>query len=103
MIYFFHSLMKLSPEQIIKLQKLSAVKISPDQEKDFFDKLSSVIAFLSDLQKMDLSHVTLKENAQNIWLSPRMGTQGFEDIDAIMENVQHEQINHSLVVKSVLD
>ncbi len=95
--------MQLTSDQITKLQDLSAIKLSHEEEQVFFDKLWSIIEFLAQLKQLDLTDISLDDGDVWHYMETVHGLDEFSDSEALLHNVEHELINNSIVVKSSLD
>ena len=94
--------MKLTEEEFEKLQKLACIKLSDDEKEKFWNQLESIINFLDELGKLDLSwDIELWEDDVNN-LRTITWTEYFEDKDKLLQNVDHKLVNNSIVIKSVL-
>lgn len=92
--------MSLTKEEINKLKKLSALDLNEEEERAFVEKLWDIINFLWKLKNIEVVS-NFSEFSDNVvdmvdWV------EDFVDYMKIMENVEHEKINNSIVVKSVL-
>jgi hypothetical protein len=63
--------------------------------------LGSIIEFLGQLQKLDFSDIDLDISDDQL-LIPVVGIHPYDDSKGLLNNVEHEIINNSIVVKSVL-
>jgi len=104
MIFFvfriYLKIMSLTKEEINKLKKLSALDLNEEEERAFVEKLWDIINFLWKLKNIEVVS-NFSEFSDNVvdmvdWV------EDFVDYMKIMENVEHEKINNSIVVKSVL-
>jgi len=94
--------MKLIDKELARLQKLACIKLSPEEQVKLWNQLQNIIAFLDKLQEIKI--------AKNGWKSIKIenplrtleGMKKFEDAKALLQNVKHEKINNSIVIKSVL-
>ena len=102
----------LTSEQLEKLQTLSNIKLNPSEQGDFLQKLDPIISKLDELWSVDIS----------IEDSPSFSKRGLGgDLNSLraldttfewekqkniaknmMKNIEHEVINNSVVIKSVL-
>lgn len=101
----------LTAEQLEKLQTLANIKLDASQQEDFLNKLDPVIAKLEELWSVDISDRKLEsvfEGASSELNTLRALDSTFEwekqkeIAENIMKNVEHEVINNSVVIKSVL-
>lgn len=98
--------MILTNQELERLQKLACIKLSAQEQTKLWSQLQSIISFLDKLQEIS----TLNEDKPSVksggginnplrvigWVRP------FEDTKALLQNVKHEKINNSIVIKSVL-
>lgn len=92
--------MTLTQEELQKLQRLSAISLEwPEQEK-FKSQLWDIINFLGELDQLDLSDIDTELESQGLTLR---AIEWIEECDDdLLQNVEHEVINNSVVIKSVL-
>jgi aspartyl/glutamyl-tRNA(Asn/Gln) amidotransferase C subunit len=94
--------MKLTEEELKKLQKLACIKLSEWEKVKFWNQLESIINLLDELGKLDLSgDFELDEKDVNN-LRTITWTEDFGDKNKLLQNVEHKLINNSVVIKSVL-
>lgn len=91
----------LTKEELKHLQKLSNVNIDKSWEEKFLSKLDSVIWMLDKLNTIDTSNVT---EINWLWNNLRVikWTKDFQNKKEILENVKHDVINNSILIKSAL-
>jgi Asp-tRNA(Asn)/Glu-tRNA(Gln) amidotransferase C subunit len=88
-------------QQIQHLQKLSCIKLSPEQEKKLGGQLTNIIAFLSSLP--DVGEQTQdKPSTDQVSLRTIAGVYQDTSDQKLLANVHHKIINNSIVIKSVL-
>lgn len=93
--------MYLNQEQLNHLQKLSNINISESEQQSFLQKLEPVISKLNELANVDVSD--LKDTSQNENTLRSLGwPKEFWNKKKIIDNVNHEILNNSIVIKSVL-
>lgn len=94
-------MVNLTKEELQHLEKLANVSIDSDQEDKFLSKLDSVVDKLNDLNMVDTSNVMDVQDPSNtlrvIWW-----TRDFENKKWIIDNVKHDVVNNSIVIKSAL-
>lgn len=94
--------MKLTEEELNKLQKLACIRLNDEEKEKLWNQLESIIALLDELGKLDLSEdIDIDENDLNN-LKTISGTREREDKDKLLQNVEHKLLNNSVVIKSVL-
>ena len=91
----------LTKEELKHLQKLSNVNIDESWEEKFLSKLDSVIWMLDKLNSIDTSNIT---EINWFWNTLRVieWTKNFQNKKEILENVKHDVINNSILIKSAL-
>jgi aspartyl/glutamyl-tRNA(Asn/Gln) amidotransferase C subunit len=91
----------LTKEELKHLQKLSNVNIDESWEEKFLSKLDSVIWMLDKLNSIDTSNIT---EINWLWNTLRVieWTKNFQNKKEILENVKHDVINNSILIKSAL-
>jgi len=101
--------MHLTSEQLNKLENLSNIKLTASQQDDFLQKLDPVIAKLEELAAVDTSGVDISDqNGSDDDNTLRVLDYTFEwekqknIAESVIKNVEHEVINNSVVIKSVL-
>ena len=91
----------LTAQELEHLEKLSNVKIDISEQEKFLTKLDSVIWMLDKLNSIDTSNI----NEIN-WLWARLriipGIKDFQNKKEILQNVKHDVVNNSIVIKSAL-
>ncbi len=94
--------MKLTEEELNKLQKLACIRLNEEEKEKFWNQLESIITLLDELGKLDLSgDIDIDENDINN-LRTISGTQDWENKEKLLQNVEHKLVNNSVVIKSVL-
>jgi Asp-tRNA(Asn)/Glu-tRNA(Gln) amidotransferase C subunit len=88
-------------QELIRLQKLSCIALSPEEEKKFWTQLNDIIWFLGQLPDTK-GNIDLKTKANNISLRTIEGVKEDQNGKKLMKNVKHEVVNNSIVIKSVL-
>ena len=105
----------LTQAQLEKLQQLSSIDLNASEQEDFLQKLDPVIAKLEELGEYPVS-LSLKEREVSSEVKLEYsGEVTLRTLDTtfewdkqqniaenIMKNVEHEVINNSVVIKSVL-
>ncbi len=79
-----------------QLERLSRLQIEDPEQ--FMKKLWSVISYVESIQKIDLSEVKV-ETLHTLHPLDTVTPAGEKNL---LSNVQHEKVNHSIVVQSVL-
>ncbi len=104
----------LTQSQLEKLQQLSNIELNSSEQEDFLQKLDPVIAKLEELGKYPTSlsseerEVKSEVKTETSEVSLRTLDTTFEwekqknIAENIIKNVEHEIINNSIVIKSVL-
>jgi len=94
--------MILDKNELDRLQKLSCIRLSLEEQAKLWIQISGIIAFLNKLNEIKID--------KNGWTSIKIEnplrtlewTHAFDDTKALLQNVKHEKINNSIVIKSVL-
>ncbi len=86
----------LSKTQFDNIKKLANLDIKNEQE--FLDKLTPIIEYLENIQKIDTSDITDKEN--NKFINIIKQQTNFDNQSWILQNAKHQQINNSIIIKS---
>ena len=88
-------------QELKRLQKLSCISLSPEQEKKFWSQLGDIIGFLGQLPdiKWD-ANSNISKNT--LTLRTIEGVQESSENKKILKNVKHPIVNNSIVIKSVL-
>jgi len=94
--------MSLSLEELKRLQGLSLVEIDEKHQDKFISDLDNIIGFLQDMQNIDIPSEYLDEISDE-YLTPVIWVDEFADSSGLLNNVEHEIINNSIVVKSALN
>ena len=91
----------LTKEELKHLQKLSNVNIDESWEEKFLSKLDSVIWMLDKLNSVDISSI---QEINWLWNTLRVieWTKDFPNKKEILQNVKHDVVNNSIVIKSAL-
>ena len=94
-------MVNLTKQEFQHLEKLASVNIDENQEDKFLAKLDSVVDKLQDLNMVDTSDIVDMDSQSNtlrvIWW-----TNDFPNKKWIIDNVKHDVINNSIVIKSAL-
>jgi aspartyl/glutamyl-tRNA(Asn/Gln) amidotransferase C subunit len=94
--------MVLDQKELKRLQKLACISLSPEEQVKLGNQLQGIISFLDTLQEIKISceqkQTDTSENPLRTW----KGVRKFDDTKALLQNVKHEKINNSIVIKSVL-
>lgn len=93
--------MTVSDSEIKRLQKLSCIALTPEEEKKLWKQLNDIITFLGQLPtpQGDTSSEAKKDK---LTLRTVKGIKEDENGKKIMKNVKHGVVNNSIVIKSVL-
>ncbi|MFA6255914.1 MAG: hypothetical protein WC606_01900 [Candidatus Absconditabacterales bacterium] len=90
-------------QEIKRLQKLSCIALSPEEEKKFGTQLTSIIAFLGQLPETKVKSEKGKVKIDGkLSLRTIAGVTESADSKKILKNVKHPIVNNSIVIKSVL-
>lgn len=94
-------MVNLTKEELKHLQTLSSVTIDESWEEKFLSKLDSVIWMLDKLNTVDVSNI---KEINWLWNKLRIieWTKDFPNKKEILENVKHDVINNSILIKSAL-
>lgn len=92
---------KINKQELAHLEKLANINIDESQEWPFLEKLDSIIDKLDDLNKFDTKWELISRDNTNP-LRTISNTKDFEDKKKILDNVKHDVINNSIVIKSAL-
>lgn len=94
--------MTLTDKELERLQKLAAIELSPEEQKKLGSQLQSIVSFLDKLQEVKIDWVIwIDEHIDNPLRTLEWVVES-EDTQALLDNVKHEKINNSIVIKSVL-
>lgn len=96
--------MSLSPQELARLQKLACIKLSAEEQAKFWKQLQGIIAFLDKLNQIQVADDRWQMAEKKIEnpLRALEGVRAFDDSKVLLQNVKHEKINNSIVIKSVL-
>ncbi|MFA7298745.1 MAG: hypothetical protein WC010_03830 [Candidatus Absconditabacterales bacterium] len=86
-------------QEIQRLQKLSCIALSPEQEQKFGKQLNDIIGFLGKLPDIKGQSGSKKDK---LTLRTLEGVKNDVDSKKILKNVKYEIVNNSIVIKSVL-
>ena len=94
-------MINLTTKELEHLEKLCNVHIEESQQKNFLKKLDSIVNKLNELNSIDTSDINIQDNTQKSlrilwWISD------FPNKKEILDNVKHEVVNNSIVIKSAL-
>lgn len=99
--FIFHYMMTDFSQELKRLQKLSCIALSPEEEKKFWTQLTDIIGFLGQLPETKGNADSKKKN-DKLSLRTIKGVQEDKNGEKLMKNVKHEVVNNSIVIKSVL-
>ncbi len=85
-------------QELKRLQKLSCISLSPEEEKKFWHQLTDIIGFLGKLPETTSSAI----NEDKLTLRTIAGVRDDTNSKRILENVHHDKVNNAIVIKSVL-
>ena len=88
-------------QEIKRLQKLSCIALSPEEEKKLWAQLTDIIAFLGQLPDSKINDKKVVDD-ETLTLRTIAGVKESSDSKKILKNVHHPIINNSIVIKSVL-
>ncbi len=95
----------ITEQQLEHIQRLSNISLKDTEKEIFLQKLEPIISKLDELNKVDTSSIvwdSIPENTLRV-LDQTFDWEKQKKIVAnIIKNVQHEVINNSIVIKSVL-
>lgn len=89
-------------QEIKRLQKLSCIALSPEEEQKLWKQLTDIIGFLGKLPQSKAESLKLKAKSDKISLRTIAGIKESSESKKILKNVKHEIVNNSIVIKSVL-
>ncbi len=90
-------------QEIKRLQKLSCISLSPEQEQKFWTQLTDIISFLGKLPDTKMNDEWwIMNDKGKLTLRTIPGTQENPDGERILKNVKHGIVHNSVVIKSVL-
>ncbi len=101
----------LTSEQLEKLQQLSSIDLNISEKEDFLQKLDPIISKLDELWSVNISDISPSLSKRGLGgdlntlrsLDTTFEWDKQKNIaENIMKNVEHEVINNSVVIKSVL-
>jgi len=95
--------MHLADQEFEKLQNLACISFDSEEKKIFLEKLEGVIEFLWQLKNVSVVSDEVKGTSDNKYLEPKEGVEEYDDPKGLLRNVEHEVMNESVVVKSVLN
>jgi aspartyl/glutamyl-tRNA(Asn/Gln) amidotransferase C subunit len=96
--------MTVSESEIRRLQKLSCIALTPEEEKKLWKQLNDIIGFLGQLPETKVKSEEWRVKSEGkLTLRTIAGIKESSDNKKIMENVKHPVINNSIVIKSVLN
>jgi len=88
-------------QEIKKLQKLSCIALSPEQEQKLWKQLTDIIQFLWQLKELRMKDEGLRMK-DRLTLRTIAGVRESSESKRILKNVKHGIVNNSIVIKSVL-
>lgn len=94
-------MVELTQGQLNHLQKLSNITLDESEQENFLQKLDPIIAKLDELWQVDTSNL-IEDFSQDNTLRILDWPLEFPNKKEIMNNVEHEVVNNSVVIKSVL-
>ena len=97
--FILHIYMTDFTQEIKRLQKLSCIALSPEQEKKLWTQLIDIIWFLGQLPETEGKSWFKKDK---LTLRTISGSTNVVDNKKILKNVKHGIVNNSIVIKSVL-
>lgn len=92
---------KINKEELAHLEQLANINIDKDQEWKFLEKLDNIVEKLDELNQFDTTWTDSSTNNDNP-LRTISGTKDFEWKKEIIDNVKHDVVNNSIVIKSAL-
>ena len=96
----------LSPEEFARLQKLSCLSLSPEETQKLSSQISSIVGFLGALSNIAIDNDVQQQALAPDWdhgLAITAEMVHYDTPDALFDNVQHEKLNRSIVIKSVVE
>ena len=98
-------------QEIKRLQKLSCISLTPEEEKKLWFQLTEIIWFLGKLPETKMNNEQWMMNNEwwkmnddgKLWLRTIDGIKESSESKKILKNVKHPIINNSIVIKSVLN
>lgn len=88
-------------QEIKRLQKLSCISLSPEEEKKLWAQLTDIIGFLGNLPQ-NKEQEWGKGSKDSLTLRTITGVHQSPESKNILKNVKHEIVNNSIVIKSAL-
>lgn len=90
--------------EIKRLQKLSCIALSPEQEEKLWKQINDIISFLGQLPDTGMKNEKwIMNNDGKLSLRTIVGIKEDSNSKKIMKNVKHGVVNNSIVIKSVLN
>lgn len=89
-------------QDIKRLQKLSCIALSPEEEKKLWSQLTEIIGFLGQLPETKAKNWKLKAESKEMSLRTITWVREETDSKKFLQNVKHPIVNNSIVIKSVL-
>ncbi|HMT01484.1 MAG TPA: hypothetical protein PKD96_00060 [Candidatus Absconditabacterales bacterium] len=90
----------ISSQQIEKLEKLCAIKLTNEEKIGFMEKLEKVIEMISTLQSVELPALKNEGKTSAECIFPEIEKRGESEL--LLNNVKHQIIHNSIVIKSSL-
>ena len=92
---------KINKEELAHLEQLANINIDKDQEWKFLEKLDNIVEKLDELNQFDTTWTDKSTDNENP-LRTISVTKYFEWKKEIIDNVKHDVVNNSIVIKSAL-
>ena len=96
----------LSSQEFARLQKLSCLSLSDQETQKLSGQLSSIVGFLGALSDLHVDQDILDQKTSSDWdhtLQVTTEIINYPNTDELFTNTQHEIINRSIVIKSVVE
>jgi len=94
--------MTLSIEELKHLEQLSCITLNENEQEKFLSQLDNIINFLGQLKDIDVENIDTNFEIENS-LRTHKWVSKFENTKWIINNIKHEIVNNSIVIKSVLN
>ena len=92
----------MDKKELKRLQKLACISLSEEEEKKLGTQLQDIVVFLWQLNEIKIDKTWSKLMKIENSLRTLKGVNEFKDSKKLLQNVKHEILNNSIVIKSVL-
>ncbi len=92
--------MKLTKQELQKLQDLAALQLPQEDVDDFLSKFNDVVGYLQKLQEIPTEKKEWLTGITNNFMIPRSGVKSCDHTQELLSNVEHQLTWNAITIQS---